>query len=260
MSDSRLRRNITKFGQTRRSAPTICRVVMPKIIDLFFPRRCLLCKSLSYRDIDLCQECEDELPEINPACSRCGAPLDSFNKFEFSNCGNCLNLNLPFDNSFSLFYYEKPVSHLLISLKFRQKLIYAKLLGELMADKIVKYYDTNPKPDLIIPVPLHFKRLQERGYNQSLELAKPIAKKLNITIDKFSCSRVKHTKTQSLLSFEDRKTNVRKAFSIVNNISISHVAIIDDILTTGSTVNELSSVLRNVGVEKIDVWTCARVP
>ena len=127
-----------------------------------------------------------------------------------------------------------------------------------MADYLEKCYSKKNKPQLIIPVPLHKKRLRERGYNQALELARPIEKRLQIPVDKYSCVRVKQTAAQSLLPFDERQSNVRQAFAIRKPLAVKYVAIFDDILTTGSTVKELSQVLRKAGVTKIDVWCCAK--
>ena len=114
-------------------------------------------------------------------------------------------------------------------------------------------------PDVLIPVPLHYQRLRQRGYNQALELARPIAKMLGIPIDIRSCRRRKVTKEQSGLQAKQRKSNVRDAFEVTGDLRNRSIAIIDDVMTTGSTVNELAKQLMQAGATTVDVWVCARV-
>lgn len=157
----------------------------------------------------------------------------------------------------ALFDYTFPIDHMITQLKFHEKLIYAKLFGQLLTQKIIQHYKDIPLPALIIPVPLHKKRLQERGFNQALEIAKPISKKLNLKIDKTSCIRKKYTAAQSSLSATERKQNIKHSFELIHPITASHIAILDDVITTGETTRELSEILKNHGVKKIDLWCCA---
>ena len=131
-------------------------------------------------------------------------------------------------------------------------------MGELLARKINRFYtSTHQKPpELIIPIPLHKKRLQERGFNQALEMAKIISKKLKITIDYSSCIRIKNTQAQSLLSSKNRQTNLKQAFTLIKPITANHIAILDDVITTGHTIQEFLSILP-LHVKKIDIWCCA---
>ena len=229
-----------------------------KIQNLTFPRRCVLCKARGQDNLDICFACANDLPYTKHACPSCGAILPDEIIPNTKQCGACFEQNLSFQRVYAAFLYQDPIAQLLIDLKFKQKLMYAKVLGTLMADYFTQYYQKENKPQLIIPVPLHKERLQERGYNQALELARPIAKSLQIPIDKYSCVRVKPTAAQSLLPFNERQSNVRQAFAIQKPLAVKYAVIIDDIMTTGSTVKELSQVLRNAGVTKIDVWCCAK--
>jgi len=115
-----------------------------------------------------------------------------------------------------------------------------------------------PLPDVLIPVPLHASRLRQRGYNQALELARPIAKQLNLSIDVHSCLREKATTEQTGLSAKLRKSNLKNAFTVNGDFRDKQVTIIDDVMTTGSTVNELSQQLINAGARQVNVWVCAR--
>lgn len=171
-------------------------------------------------------------------------------------CGNCLNDSPAYDRVLSVFTYASPVDHLIQDLKFNRKLHIARLLGDIMAGHLEQHVQT--RPDLIIPVPLHGARLHERGYNQALELARPIARKLNLPIDYRSCERSRATPAQSDLPAMERPRNVQGAFNITGSFRGRHVAIIDDVMTTGSTVEELAAALRNAEASAIDVWVCAR--
>lgn len=113
-------------------------------------------------------------------------------------------------------------------------------------------------PECIIPVPLHRRRLRQRGFNQALEIAKPLAKKLQLPVDFKTCIRTKHTRPQSELSAKKRQQNIKNAFTLKKPITAKHVAIVDDVMTTGNTVTELSALLRNNGVTTIEIWCCAR--
>jgi ComF family protein len=116
-----------------------------------------------------------------------------------------------------------------------------------------------PRPQVLIPVPLHLTRLRQRGYNQSLELAKVIAKHTGIPIAFQACKRIRNTPPQTSLSGKQRQTNVKGAFEIIKIApDWQHIALIDDVMTTGSTVAELARVFREAGVERVDIWCCAR--
>jgi ComF family protein len=143
-------------------------------------------------------------------------------------------------------------------LKFNDKLAYASLLGLIMADSLVPQIEV--LPDVIVPVPLHRVRLRERGYNQALELSRPIAKALGVPIDIKHCNRLRSTSIQSLLPANERQKNVKGAFEFNNERKFSSVAIVDDVMTTGHTINELTKAILQSGVAEVFVWVCARAP
>jgi ComF family protein len=134
--------------------------------------------------------------------------------------------------------------------------------GGLLAKLLINFIETNgiELPEMIMPVPLHPTRLTERGFNQALELAKPIGRHFNIPVDKKSCSRIKATATQSTLDKKVRTKNMRGAFAIAQRFNCKHLAIIDDVVTTGNTVNELAKTVKASGVQRVDVWALARTP
>ena len=208
--------------------------------------------------MDLCLGCQTDLPYQKQACQRCALPLHGVHDDEsgVALCGNCLNDSPAYDRVLCVFTYASPVDRLIQDLKFHRKLHIARLLGEIMASHLARRVQT--RPDLIIPVPLHSARLRERGYNQALELARPVARKLKIPIDYRSCERLRATPAQSDLPANERPRNVEGVFSITGNVQGRHIAIIDDVMTTGSTVEELATALREAGAGAIDVWVCAR--
>jgi ComF family protein len=160
-----------------------------------------------------------------------------------------------YDSTQALLVYENPVSYLIRALKFNAHYPCARLLGMLMAEKLSASSD---KPEQIIPVPLHPQRYHQRGFNQAIEIARPIAGILNIPLNLTCCSRTLNTPPQARLSANERKKNLKNAFSVVKAPPAEHIAILDDVVTTGSTVDELAKALRKAGIKRIDVWACAR--
>jgi ComF family protein len=171
-------------------------------------------------------------------------------------CGNCQKHPPLYRATYSFAPYIPPLDRLIQQFKFQQKLHIGQLLGTMMAQDIA--LKKIPTPHILVPVPLHAKRLRQRGYNQALELAKPIAKAFNLQLDVAHCFRHKETTEQVGLSAKKRKSNIKDAFEITGDFRGKHVAIIDDVMTTGSTVNELSRQFLNVGAAHVDVWVCAR--
>lgn len=227
-----------------------------QIKQLLLPYTCVLCAELSDQRRDLCKACEEELPWLEGACKRCGLRLPAGAGSDV--CGGCLTTAPPFDRTFALYEYHNPIDHMISAAKFNNHLVYTRLFGELMASQIKMQWYVDGLPELIIPVPLHTKRLRERGYNQSLEIAKTVAKKLALPIDTRHCLRIKATDPQSRLVHAARAANVKQAFTLRKPLTVKHVAILDDVVTTGNTVSELTQVLKAGGVERVDVWCCAR--
>ena len=226
-----------------------------KIIQsMVFPSQCVLCGAEATEEYDLCRACRTELPYLSITCQCCALPLQMA-----GTCGRCLQHVPSFDRAYGIFHYAQPLDFLIQRLKFNKKLSYARLLGSLMAEELFKRYvaAAQPLPGVIIPVPLHTSRLRERGYNQALEIARPIARRLEIPIDHRCAARTRETATQSELPAKFRRHNVKGAFKITG-LQANHVAIIDDVMTTGHTVEEFASEVRRAGVKKIDIWTCAR--
>lgn len=215
---------------------------------------CIFCKALTNRNIDLCESCEQDLPIIKNCCVSCGKVLG----VDQRECGFCLKNGLNNIKTKVFFDYKPPIDQIILNFKFQNNLVGGRVLSELLANHIDKQCCDRVKPEVIIPVPLHPKRLRVRGYNQALEISKSISRKLNIPIDKFSIIRKKNTKAQATLSLKERKNNLKGAFSNARKIHYKHVAIVDDVITTGNTVRELCKLLKRLGVEQIDVWCLAK--
>ena len=225
------------------------------IRKLLQARHCYLCDNPnSHSLIEICHDCINELPYKNQSCSRCALPLESSNS---PICGHCLSQPPSYDVLLSPFEYHFPIDKLITELKFRQKLYSAHTLGYLFSQYIQS--KATPLPECIIPVPLHPKRLRQRGYNQSLEIARVVSKILNIPIERKLCQRIKDTEPQSNLDADKRQQNIKNAFAVKQQNHYKHVAILDDVVTTGQTVETLTKALRINGISIIQVWAIARV-
>ena len=194
----------------------------------------------------------DDLPYIHNSCHTCGLPLPS----NQAHCGACIKTPPPYERCVSLLHYQSPVDYLMKQMKYHRQLTVADLFSALLADKIQG--NSSTLPELIIPIPLHNQRLQQRGYNQAIEIARPLSKKLNIPLDIQCSKRQRNTAPQFDLPSDQRKKNLRNAFEIVHPIPAKHVAVVDDVMTTGSTVSSFSQTLIDAGVERVDIWACAR--
>ncbi len=205
-----------------------------KLISFLLPQSCFLCGDNSI-------EC------LCPACLRI---LPFRQKRQV--CIDCTNIQVQ-----SVFSYMYPIDKLIIAAKFHQNLAVLNLLGNLMAQHL-QHLTIENRPDVLIPVPLHSKRLRKRGYNQSLELAKRINKKTGIPLAYKSCKRIKETLPQTSLSAQQRQSNIVDAFQVVKlKKEWRHIVLIDDVMTTGATVKELAKVFMKQGVQRVDVWCCA---
>jgi ComF family protein len=226
----------------------------PRIIQkLVFPPTCLLCGDPGAADRDLCQACAEALPYLETACPVCGLPLAA--PAASPTCGACQQQSPPFDRMVTVFRYEEPARHLIQSLKFGARHANARLLGALLADRVAV---TASPPEAIIPVPLHPARYRERGFNQSLEIARVMSRQTGIPLDYAACRRIRHTDAQARLNAEQRRRNIRRAFHVDPSLPYRHVAILDDVVTTAATVGELAKTLRRAGVTTVEVWACAR--
>lgn len=213
--------------------------------------RCLVCAEPGHGGLDLCVECCMALPWNLDACRQCGLPLQG----DASHCGACQLSPPPYTLTQSALHYAFPVDRLLPRFKFHGDLAAGTVLATLMHWAL----DPSQFPQLLIPVPLHRSRLRQRGYDQALELAKALARECRLPLCRDRLVRRRATQAQTELGADARQLNVRGAFSLRPGVALpAHVALVDDVMTTGATVGECALVLREAGVARVDVWTVAR--
>ena len=221
------------------------------LLDTLLPVSCALCQDPTHSHLPVCRPCLDDFPTIHHCCNCCALPLG-----KDETCGDCQKKPPEFDQVHTLFHYHVPVTNLIQQLKYNDRLEFACLFGELLGETINKSLDL---PDLLIPVPLHAGRLRQRGYNQSWEIAKAVHRKTGIRCSRTTCKRSRKTELQTGLSAADRKRNLRQAFSVSRDVMDSHICIVDDVMTTGSTLNEMARSLKRAGARKVSGLVVARV-
>jgi ComF family protein len=217
-----------------------------------FPPRCVLCEAKGDDGQDICSGCLGDLPLLGVTCSRCAMPLSDVTAA--SVCGRCLTHPPAFDRTVALCAYAPPVDYMIQQLKFAGQLFFAAVLGALLA----RHTASRISPERIIPVPLHASRLRERGFNQAMELARPIARHLSLPLDIRTCRKTRATAAQSGMSRRGRHSNIKHAFAVRGKLASAHIALVDDVMTTGSTVNELARVLKLHGAREVTVIVVAR--
>jgi len=224
------------------------------IQNFLLPPRCILCGHPGVDSQDICCACYDDLVKNQDCCDQCGYSFDAAYKTN-QRCGQCLKSPPAFDKTYAPFIYQYTLRYLITQLKFHRQYKNARLLGYILATQLKS---VARKPEIIIPVPLHPIRYKERGFNQSFEIAKTVSKLLDIPIDHRSCLRQRNTRHQIDLPAKQRHDNIKQAFSLKKPIIAKHIAILDDVMTTGSTVNELARLLKKSGIAQIDIWVCGR--
>ncbi len=228
------------------------------LINQVLPHHCLLCNKISPLDKDICQPCWLTLPWLLSSCHQCGRSLD-IEHISPLFCGECLKHPPHYDTTIAPLRYQDEVIPLITKLKFYQKLPVARLLGELITERIIAKIPIDERPTLLIPVPLHPKRLRRRGYNQAILLANHISKLTHIPVNQTLCQRVRHTPPQSKTKAHGRQANITGAFRVNATCHDTHIALIDDVMTTGATVDGLSQLLKQHGVARVSIWCAARV-
>lgn len=216
-----------------------------------FPQYCLCCDEFIEEGY-ICSYCNLALPYLHNACQQCAYPLNN----QALICGDCIKRRPAFDKTFALFLYHSPIDVMLKRLKFNAQLHYAHFFADCFREKISAWYQNDKLPEAIIPMPLHVKRLRMRGYNQAFEIGRAL--KIGVPALNNICFRKRHTQPQSELDLKKRRANVYNAFAVREISTLRHVAIMEDIVTSGNTVNALSIALKRVGIERIDIWSCAR--
>lgn len=215
------------------------------------PRACPLCAAGIEPEQDFCEGCEHALPLLSTCCSRCAVPFDNAD-LAGALCGHCQQHPPPYARVRAPFRYADPIDRLVLAAKYGRRLDWAALLGR----RLARHVQTH-SVDALVPVPLHRARLRRRGYNQSLELARPLAKSLGLPLV-LDVKRMRATPPQTSLSREERTRNVRGAFAAGAHVAGRRIAVVDDVMTSGATVTALAQCLLKAGAQHVEVWVVAR--
>jgi ComF family protein len=220
----------------------------PQIVRYALPQSCLLCGALSGRDL-VCGRCDVTLPRLGAAvCKVCALPIPTG-----SLCGPCLASPPHYKTVTAVFAYAFPVDALIHALKYGGNLAVARFLGETLIGAI-----RHQSVDVIVPMPLSAERLRERGFNQSLEIARYVAAATRVSIAEDLVLRPRHAAAQASLPWNERERNVRGAFVCTDTLNGLRIAVIDDVMTTGATLKELARTLRRAGALEVNAWMVAR--
>ena len=228
--------------------------LLPQLFHLLLPERCSLCQRASAGPV--CAECRADLPWNRSACPRCARPQEG-GPGQGHICATCAESPPPFDSGWSAFRYQSPIDRAVQGLKYQAGFRSGYWLGLEMARALAQR--PQPLPQLLLPVPLHAGRLRRRGYNQALELTRTLGRVLTIEVDARGAKRLRATEDQIGKSAAERRRNVKGAFAVDGaRLAGRHIALVDDVMTTGSTLAELARACRKAGAARIEVWTAAR--
>ena len=225
------------------------------------PSPCIVCGKSSQAAYSLCPDCETDLPWAGPCCIRCGEELSATSPDPRS-CAGCTLHPPPFASCSAAFRYQSPIDSLLSGFKFKARFEAGNVLALLLAEKIAQHYRNTTAPDLLLPVPLHQKRLRQRGFNQALEITRVVSRKCGIPFSRNAIVKMRDTTAQTEMhSANARKQNLKNAFGVADKVllrQVKSVALIDDVVTTMATVSSVSRELRVCGIRHIEVWCLAR--
>lgn len=216
--------------------------------DQLLSQDCLLCGANSTTSL-LCRACEADLPRLpTPCCPRCALPT-----LHGEICGRCLARPPHYDATFAAFRYGFPIDKLVQSFKYGHRLALGSYFGRQLA-----LLTESSAVDRIIPLPLHRLRLRERGFNQALELARLPSRLWRIPIDTRSCRRIRHTAAQAELPWRERMRNVRGAFACASDFTGQRLLLLDDVMTTGASLDELARTVKLHGAAQVTLLVLAR--
>jgi ComF family protein len=226
-------------------------IARPERPSGLFAQDCLLCGSGCRAGI-LCVSCRDALPVAGgEACPRCASPGSCA-----GDCGACLHHPPAFSATHAAFTYAFPVDRLLQRFKFHGDLALAGLFAEALCERLAD----RPLPDLLVAAPLAPRRLRKRGFNQAVEIGRKVGSRLSLRFDALACVKRVDTVQQTDLEGAERRRNLRGAFAVRGDVRGLRVAVIDDVMTTGTTMNELARTLIAAGASQVDAWVVARTP
>jgi ComF family protein len=221
-----------------------------RIRQALLAQDCLLCQAASGERL-LCEACLRELPVTASACPRCALGGSSN-----AECGACIANPPHFDASCAAFVYAYPVDALMQALKYGGQLALAGLFAHTLHQRVGNAAGV----DLIVPLPLHPARLAERGFNQAAEIARALSRSTGIAMDAQLARRVRNTAPQTGLPWRERAANMRQAFACGRDLAGLRVAVVDDVMTTGATLQEFARTLKRSGAARVENWVVARTP
>ncbi|NWE26325.1 ComF family protein [Pseudomonas gingeri] len=220
---------------------------------------CLLCDEPADSTYPLCTPCESELPWLLDYCQTCALPLP----MSGLTCGHCLKRPPGFEQVIAPWIYRFPVDSLITRFKHQSQWPLGRLLAELLVQALRERFDSGlPRPDLLLPVPLATKRQRQRGYNQAAMLMNWLGQSLEIPVDEHRLRRIQDTVAQQELDARARRRNLLNAFALVPGAQVEglHLALVDDVLTTGATAESVARLLLKAGARRVDVYCLARTP
>ena len=219
--------------------------MIKKVLDMIYPKKCISCFEIIDEDY-FCENCIKDILQIDGGCLVCGALIS-----ESEICHNCPDYKTFFDRNVAVFKYED-VKDIIHKFKYAKKPWLGKIMGKIMAEFLLdKHRDMLNLTNVMIPTPIHRKKLNARGFNQSYIMALEISKLTGIELLD-GVKRVKNSKAQSLVSLEERAVNVTNAFLAIKDVSDKNILIVDDIYTTGNTINSISQELKLKGAKQVN--------
>lgn len=231
------------------------------LLDLIYPLTCQVCKiKLDFRNITgLCESCWKKIQKNSPPfCSKCGKSLPGPSQDSLI-CGECLKKKFYFHRAWSVCLYEGVVKECIHLFKYSRRLCLLRPFSQLMIEFVRDYLDHN-RYDFLVPVPLHKVKLREREFNQSLLLAQSVSRAFNLPLSTNNLRRIRTTPSQTQLNLQQRLTNIKGSFGVKDGprLKDKRFLLVDDVFTTGSTVDECSKVLLKAGAKRVEVLTLAR--
>ena len=237
----------------------LTQTLLKTLVELFYPSNCVACGLAQAPEIFLCDECRNSILPINPPfCHRCSRPFEGAITGEFS-CPNCEDCIMAFDCAISIYQAKGVLRDLIHRFKYGGQYYLRRLLAQILLETMRDERITALPVDALVPVPLHPARRRERGFNQAEALAKLLAKQTAIPM--LDCiERRSYTQTQTQFDRSERRRNLRNAFALRKNSFVvgKNIVLLDDVLTTGSTLHECAVVLRESGAESVRAITVAR--
>jgi len=219
------------------------------LTTLLLPQDCFLCAAAAGNDL-LCQACSNELPRLPELrCPVCALPTP-----QGETCGACLKQAPHYDATLACFNYLFPVDRLVQALKYQHRLV----VGDFFANAMLATSEVPLRADLLMALPLSAQRLRQRGFNQALEIARPLAKRLGLPLQVDGYSRSIDTTPQTILPWKERHKNIQGAFECALDLTGKTVIVVDDVMTTGATLNEFARTLKKHGAAHVTNWVAAR--